>query len=328
MPFFLGIDGGGTRTTAWLADERGRVVGRAAAGPSNPIKVGFAACQREILRAARAAVAQGSSPAASLRRVALKGGAARSTSRRGGLRNPPLQAVVVGLAGVDRAPVHRRISSWLRHHIPAHRHLLSTDAAIALAAALGNTPGVIVISGTGSIAYARDARGRVQRAGGWGSLYDDVGSGYDLGSRAVAAALHDFDGRGPHTQLTKRLCGALRLKKITEIVLHPLDAQQMAALFPLVVNAAQRRDRVAGQLLQEAGEDLSALALALLRRLNWTRRAVPVVCTGGVFHSSPEVRRSFARALRRRAPRARVSLLRREPVEGALALARQSSPSH
>jgi N-acetylglucosamine kinase-like BadF-type ATPase len=298
MAYFLGIDGGGTRTVAWLADERKRILARAVAGPSNPLKVGFRVAQGEMLRAARRA----------LRRAALK--------------PRDLNALCVGLAGVDRPPVHRRLLRWLRQSIPAEFHLLTSDAAIALRAALGDSPGAVVISGTGSIAYGRDNRGRVLRSGGWGIVFDDAGSGYDLGRKAIAAALRDFDGRGPRTQLMGKICKALRLPDITQVVLRPLEPQQVAALFPLVLEGARRRDFVARRLCEEAGCDLADLGAALIRRLGWQRRVVPVVCAGGVFRASLRVRRSFTRHLRRQAPGARVLLLRRPPVEGALALAR------
>ncbi|HET7842416.1 MAG TPA: BadF/BadG/BcrA/BcrD ATPase family protein [Terriglobia bacterium] len=304
MNMFLGIDGGGTRTTAWLADEHGNVLGRATSGPSNPLKVGFDACHHEILRAGRGAV-----------RAAVKGGLKPAPSK--------LDAVVLGLAGTDRPPIHKKLEAWLRKAIPARKHMLTSDAAIALRAAIGDSPGIIVISGTGSIAFAQEEAGRVLRSGGWGALYDDAGSGYDLGRRAIMAALHDQDGRGQKTQLRERICRALELNDISEVVLKPLEPHAIAALFPLVVEAAESLDIVAERLCSQAGRDLADLALALERRLNWTRRIVPVVCAGGVFKSSPAVRHSFAGALRREAPLARVMLLEAEPVEGALALARE-----
>lgn len=333
MPFFLGIDGGGTRTTAWLADECGRVFGRGVAGPSNPLKVGYGACRREILRAAKGAVA-----AAYDRRIrpALRNGRSypevSSRARRPAniirryKKAFALDAVVLGLAGTDRPPVHNRLLRWLKKALPARHHLLTSDAAIALQAAIGASPGLIVISGTGSIAFARPDKahgaGRVLRSGGWGTLFDDAGSGYDLGRKAIAAALRDFDGRGPRTELRGRLCAALRLNEITQVILKPLGPQQIAALLPVVLESGRQRDPVARRLLEDAGRELSELALALLGRLGWTRRALPVVCAGGVFRSSPEVRRSFLRHLRRGAPRARTLLLSRQPVEGALELAR------
>ncbi len=299
MPYFLGIDGGGTHTVAWLGDERQRVLARSVAGPSNPLKIGFRAAQREILRAARLAL------------------------RRAGLKPRRLDAICVGLAGVDRPPVHRLFLRWLRQSIPARFHVLTSDAAIALRTSLGDSPGAIVISGTGSIAYGRGSRGRALRSGGWGSAFDDAGSGYDLGRKAIAAALRDYDGRGPHTRLTGKICRALNLPDITRVILRRLEPQQIAALFPVVLEAARQRDSVALELCEQAGRDLAELGVALVKRLGWQRRPFPVVCAGGVFRSSPRIRRSFARHLRRQAPRARVLLLRRPPVEGALDLARE-----
>ncbi len=303
MPYFLGVDGGGTHTRAWLADNRRRILARSVGGPSNPLKVGFAGAQRELLRAALRVI------------------------RQAGLAPQALDAVCVGLAGVDRPTVHRRLFKWLRKSVPARFHLLTSDAAIALQAALGDSAGIIVISGTGSIAYGRDASGRVLRSGGWGVPFDDVGSGYDLGRKAIVAALRDFDGRGERTQLTRNICRALRLPDITHVILRPLMPKDAAALFPVVLDAARRGDAVACRLCIEAGYELGELALALIERFGWWRHPVPVVCAGGVFKSSATVRANFAQYVRGAAPRARVMLLRRPPVEGALALARKLADS-
>ena len=316
MFLFLGIDGGGSRTQACLGDERGRILARAAAGPSNPLKVGIEAAKKELLRAARAVLRRVSTRAA--RDEPPLAGGARGWRRHG----PLLVAVCAGVAGVDRAAVSRPLLAWLRKAIPARHYLVTTDAAIALHAALGTATGMIVVSGTGSIAYARNRRGQTLRAGGWGAAFDDLGSGYDLGRKAIMAALRDFDGRGEHTLLTSRICRALKLSDITQIVLKKLDSQQVAALFPLVSEAARQGDRVARGLCAHAACDLAQLVLALSRRLE-RHGSVPVVCAGGVFRSSPTLRRSFARYVHQRLPSARVRLLQCEPVEGALAMARE-----
>jgi N-acetylglucosamine kinase-like BadF-type ATPase len=309
MSYFLGIDGGGTRTIAWLADETGTVLGRATAGPSNPLKVGFASAQHELLRAARAAVR-------TRRGTPWRG----PTARHGKVL---LDAICVGLAGVDRAQVHAPLLAWLRKAIPARRHLLTVDAAIALRAALGREPGIVVIAGTGSIAYGQDERGRILRAGGWGIPFDDLGSGYDLGRKAVAAALQDYDGRGPRTWLTRRICRALALQNITQVVMKPLTQDQIAALARLVVEAARHGDMAARILCWQAGMDLADLASTLIRQFGWRKRRFRIFCAGGVFKSSATIRAAFRSPLRSAAPRAEVHLLRREPVEGALALARE-----
>ena len=327
MSYFLGIDGGGTRTTAWVADERGTVLARAEAGPSNPVKAGFEAAQREILRAARKALALAARYARHSRSrpgmpAVIHGQPAGRRIDRRYKKGVIYEAVCAGVAGVDRLPVHRRLYSWLRRAIPAQRHMLTGDAAIALRAAVGEAPGIIVISGTGSIACGQDECGRILRAGGWGIPFDDRGSGYDLGRKALGAALQDFDGRGRPTALTRTICRALDLENITQVVLKPLTQQQIAALFPLVVQAARQKDQVARSLCNQAGMDLADLAIAVIQRFGWRRRAFPVVCAGGVLKSSVMIRAVFARHVRAFAPRVRVRLLRREPAEGALDFAR------
>ena len=299
---YLGVDGGGTRTTAWLADSRGRVLGRGVAGPSNPVKVGLPAAGRAILAAAKQA--------------------------RAGAVGTKLAAVCVGLAGADRPKISRPLALWLRKNVPAQSHLVTTDAAITLEAALGSLPGIVVIGGTGSIAWGRDPQGRTLRSGGWGSAFDDAGSGYDLGRNAVHAALRAFDGRGPRTRLVKTIPPALKLGRITDIISLDLRPQEIAALTPLVIAAARDGDQVARGLLTRVGYDLAELALALIRRFGRRRGpAIPVVCSGGLFKASRAVRLSFSWYLKHGAPRAQVRLLRREPVEGALALARAAHPA-
>ena len=298
--YFLGIDGGGTRTVSWLADERGQVCARAVAGPSNPLKVGIESSQRELAAAARGAL------------------------RKAGVTVRRVEALCAGVAGVDRSVIHRKVLAALRREVPARRYLLTTDAAITLQSAFRKEPGVVVISGTGSIAYGRDGRGRTLRVGGWGAVFDDAGSGYDLGRKAVAAALRDFDGRGPQTTLRGVVLQALKINSITQVAAREWAPNEIAALFPVVLQVAHQGDRVAQRLCEEAGRDLAEMAAALLTRLDPARRSLPVVCAGGVFSASIRVRQSFARHLRESrmiSSGAKVRLLRREPVEGALELA-------
>lgn len=295
----LGIDGGGTRTTAWMADAQGHILGQAAAGPSNPTKAGLLRAQRNLASAVQDAFRQ-----------------ARQQNRT-------IAAVCAGIAGTDRSALRRHMEAALRRTVRAKHYLVTTDAAIALESALGRKPGVVVISGTGSIGYGRDRQGNTERSGGWGSTFDDAGSGYELGRKAVIAALKDFDGRGPRTRLRLDLCRVLKVRSVTQIISKPLAPHELAALFPCVVEAAQSGDAVAKKLCRDAGADLAELAWALLKRLRLLRGVYPVVCAGGVFNSSRHVRESFRRNLHAVAPHAEVSLLRRQPVEGALDLARR-----
>jgi N-acetylglucosamine kinase-like BadF-type ATPase len=297
MGYLLGIDGGGTRTTAWLADEQERVLARVEVGPSNPLKVGFLSAQQQLLRAFRQAC------------------------REARVRPAVLDALCAGLAGSDSPHVHAKLLRWFRKSIPARACLLTTDAEITLSAAFGDAAGIVVIAGTGSIAWGRGLDGQSLRCGGWGSLFDDAGSGYELGRKAVSCGLRDLDGRGKPTRLTKALSRELGLAKLTEAVASPLSPQNIAALFPAVLSEALRGDPVARHLCNEAARDLADLAVTLITRFGWRGRASRVICAGGVFRSSSMIRRKFAEHVHAQAPKARVSLLRREPVEGALFLA-------
>lgn len=299
MGYLLGIDGGGTRTMACVADDRLSILSCGQAGPSNPVKVGAVAAQQEIARACRRAL------------------------RAARVRPSGLNAVCVGLAGGGSASIQRCMLGWLRKEIPAGTHRVTTDAAILLASALGAKEGAIVIAGTGSIAYGRGPHGRTLQVGGWGSLYDDAGSGYDIGRRAIVAALRAHDGRSGPTRLTRSLCRRLHLGSIIEVIAKPLTPQQIAALFPLVQHEARAGDAVARSLCRNASLDLAELALTIIHQLGCDRLPVRVICSGGVFQSSGMIRRAFTRLVHESAPQARVSLLRRDPVEGALRLARQ-----
>lgn len=296
---FLGIDGGGTRTEAALADEGGRILARSASGPSNPLKTGLANSVRELTAAARGALRKANASVGSL------------------------EAVYAGVAGAGDAAIRRRLAVAVRKAVPARRVEVTTDAEIALQSAVRDEEGVVVISGTGSIAYGRDRAGHTARCGGWGSLFDDAGSGYDLGRRAISAALRDYDGRGPRTSLKRTLCFALHLKSVTEAAAREWTPHEIAALVPAVLRTADRGDDVARRLCQEAGRELAEMAVTLLKRLDPALRGLPVVCAGSVFRASPTLRRSFAREVHKASPRSEIRLLAREPVEGALELARK-----
>lgn len=296
--YFLGIDGGGTQTTAWLANNRSRILARVVAGPSNPLKVGLHLAQRNLIAVSRQV----------LRKAGLR-------------REQKLAALCAGVAGIGRPPVYREILQSLKHGVPAHRYFLTHDAAIALESALGSSPGVIVIAGTGSIALGRDKDDHILRCGGWGSTFGDIGSGYDIGRKAVSAALAAFDGCAPSTRLGKDICRALHIREIADVVTLNLTPGQVAALFPLVCQAARSGDRVAQGLCREAGSNLAEMASSLLFRIGVPPAKRRVACAGGVFKASPEVRRRFNHCVRNVSPGAKIGLIERHPVEGALNLA-------
>ncbi len=203
------------------------------------------------------------------------------------------------------------------------------DNVIALQAAFGDGPGVIVIAGTGSIAYGRNREGQTARAGGWGFAISDEGSGHWIGRTAVAAAIGAWDEKPEQD---------LRLIEMSDEVLEPAKPSSklvpaanatpppdFAALFPAVLTLADSGDRIARDVLTQAGTQLANLAGILLRRLFPHAGAVPVAMSGGVFGSSALVRQVFYNSLRSGRPDAVINPNVIEPVRGALELARKGA---
>ena len=237
--YVLGIDGGATKTLAAIADEAGRVCGIGAGGPSNVDDIGTDWARANIAQAVAAA------------RVDAGLGAA------------PFDAAFLGLAGIvapaDRAVVHG-IAAGLRLALP-ERVGVDHDCRIALAGGLSGRPGIVVIAGTGSSCYGRTGAGADWRAGGWGSLIGDEGSGYWLGWQALRSAVRAYDGRGPATRLEADVRRVLGLPDMNAIMhrlyVDELSRAEIAALAPLLLAAARADDPPALALLRGGCADLA-----------------------------------------------------------------------
>ena len=181
------------------------------------------------------------------------------------------------------------------------------DSQIALAAALAGGPGVIVNSGTGSVAGGVNSRGESVRVGGWGNIVGDEGSAYAIGRRALGACMKSFDGRGPPTKLLelvmKRLDCTSPQGIIEAVYIKKMTIAEMAGISALVTEAAAARDFVAGEILEEAGGELARMASTVAKKLRLDRGAYNVATVGSVF-TSDQLRKSFTMNLRRLSPRA------------------------
>jgi len=182
----------------------------------------------------------------------------------------------------------------------------------------------VVISGTGSIAYGENERGETARAGGWGWRLGDEGSGYDIGHRALIAALRDRDGRGPSTLLTESIRGALGLGNLDDLIDLTyggnMGSLEVAALAGLVGEAAGEGDNVALRILEGAGVELGVSASAVIGRLGLTG-GFTLGLVGGVFKLGSLIRDSLERSVRRTAPGCVISRPRFPPEVGAALLA-------
>jgi N-acetylglucosamine kinase-like BadF-type ATPase len=201
--------------------------------------------------------------------------------------------------------------------------LVVNDALIALEAGIGSAPGIVIVAGTGSIAYGRDGAGRAACAGGWGHLLGDEGSGYWLGRQALHAVVRASDGRGPATTLTARLFAHFGITQsrdlVHEVYYRLSQPSAIAALSGIVHTAAADGDAVASGILDAAAEELVVAGLAVAGRLGL--EACPVLLAGGVLRVSPMLSSRVTGRLSQALPHATVGLLQGEPVGGAVLLA-------
>ena len=303
MPHYLGIDGGGTKTTCAVGDET-RLIAAATGGPSNIVRVGEAQTRESLHRAVhQACAASGITPQQLVRTCIGGSGAAR----------PELAAIVRGiLAEILPTPID-----------------VVGDMEIALQAAFDDAPGVIVIAGTGSIAYGRDKMGKTLRAGGWGFEIGDEGSAHWIGRAAVSAVLRASDRDGDKvasSPLAKDLFKAWGVSSLSDLAraANSIPGPDFAPLFRAVVAS---EDELAREVLGTAGRELADVAAVVIHRLfcEDDQGSVPVAMIGGVFRHAALAREAFYNELQTLAPGARVMPQVVEPVEGALRMAREAA---
>jgi N-acetylmuramic acid 6-phosphate etherase len=305
---YLGIDGGGSHTTALLALARPggwSVLGRGTAGPSNLQAVGsasgLAAVDDAVARAFLAA----------------------------GLSRRPVAAACIGMAGAGRPDEQGFLREWAVRVGLAVEVEVTTDAAILLAAGTPEGWGLAVIAGTGSMAYARSQDGRAARAGGWGPLLGDEGSGYALVTAGLRAVARAADGRGSATVLQDRLLARLGITRaiglIPTVYGGTCDRAALAALAPVVLEAASE-DAVAAEIVDRAARELADTAAAAVRQLGWAPGSLPVALAGGVLRASTAYRTRVLRALGSLGWVDSPGSLVDEPAEGALRLLRTLGP--
>jgi N-acetylglucosamine kinase len=294
----LGIDAGGTKTVCLLADDQGAVVAEARGGGANLQAHGELEVEKVLHHVMVTAM---------------------------GDRDVRPAAICLGIAGVDRpqdAEAVRGIMRRIGAKIPT---LVVNDALVALVAGAGEQPGVVIIAGTGSIAYGRNAEGNAARAGGWGYLLGDEGSGFWIGRRALSAIVRAADGRGPSTQLTDLVMDRLRLVRpsdlIRETYYRDLRRTAISGLAPLVQQARDAGDAVAAEILNQAATELTAAAASVISRLDMRGDVFPTILGGGIFKAVPWLADQVMRLMSEVAPRSQSRVLEVEPAVGAVRLA-------
>ena len=294
----LGIDAGGTKTVCLLADERGQVLSDARAGGANLQAAGELEVEKVLHAVMEEAI---------------------------GERDLKPDAICLGIAGVDRESDAAAVRAIMRRIGLKARTLVVNDALIALVAGAGEQPGVVIVAGTGSIAYGRDAANRAARAGGWGYILGDEGGGFWIGRAALHAVVREYDGRGPTTLLTGLVLADMQLASPTELI-HAVYAgglhrNAIAGVAAVVQRAADAGDAVAADIIRRASVELSVAAASVITRLAMRGDQFPILLAGGVFGGVPALVSQVALRLGEVAPRSEVRRLDVEPAAGAVALA-------
>lgn len=295
----LGFDGGGTKTECVLMEPPGKILARTRSGPSNPMRVGFAAAVRALEEAANLAL------------------------QHAGVAPNNVAALCAGLAGVGTPESRERMRVALMKAFPGVAVSVVTDLEIALAAA-DPGPAIVLVAGTGSAAIGRNSHGKIARAGGLGPAIGDEGSAYDIGRRAIAAASRTREQAGIETPLSENILRELRCLSWSEIQISVEKAadEVYPLVFPVVAKAADAKNPVACDLLRHAAGELASLVTAVAEQLDLSGAPFLLAKTGGTIGRSRFFDAEIDAAVQQALPLAKIGPLRMPPAEAAARAAR------
>ncbi|HMQ04262.1 MAG TPA: BadF/BadG/BcrA/BcrD ATPase family protein [Pyrinomonadaceae bacterium] len=300
--WFLGVDGGGTKTHIALMDHAGEIRSEGFAGPANPLRVGVETAVGNIVTAVNQAC------------------------DIGGVSRGDIVAATLGLAGVRRVDLRQRVRERFVKSLGIRNTTVITDAEIALYATTRGKPGLVVIAGTGSICLGKNEKGETAISGGWGPLAGDEGGGVGIAQTALHSVAKASDGRGIATVLSERAAEYFRASGpenlIVAIYSPQVDNSRIAGFAQFVVEAAQAGDAVAMDILTEAGSELGLAACAVIEKLKLSRGRVPIGCVGSVFKAGELLTRPMLDTIRTVAPKAYLTEPEMDPAHAAALMAK------
>ncbi|HEY8560030.1 MAG TPA: BadF/BadG/BcrA/BcrD ATPase family protein [Pyrinomonadaceae bacterium] len=281
---YLGVDGGGTKTHIAIIGNDRELVCEGVAGASNPLRVGVETAVTNII-------------------AAINSACDAVNKNRG-----DIVSATLGLAGVRRADLKQIIHERVVERLGVKKVQVHTDAEIALRGIGENKAGLVIIAGTGSVCIGQNAKGEKFSAGGWGPLAGDEGGGAGIALNALHRIAKASDGRGEPTVLSNAAVDyfrAGRIENLSVAIYAPqVDNARIAGFARLVGEAAAKGDKVALEILREAGNELGTAACAVIKNLNLQRAKVPIGLVGSVFKSGELVTEPLLRTVHKIAPRA------------------------
>lgn len=299
MNYIIGIDGGGTKTVGLLTTDTGEQIAKAEAGPSNYHVVGTERTH-EVLKEI---VSQLSTNVGSI-----------------ALDSIPF---CLGMAGLGRAEDKKVIGQICDRFGINKNRILTHDAHIALVGGTGKQEGVIVISGTGSIVYGINKNGKEARAGGWGYLLGDEGSGYDIALNGLQAVARAADKREPPTELTQLILNRLDLDTPNDLIrwTHAASRDEIAQLAALVFKAMEIGDTKAEEIIDSAISELACAVETVVMQLEFTH-PFDIVFSGGILLHQPILADKLQRWIEKIILDSSVISPKHEPAYGAVLLAK------
>jgi N-acetylglucosamine kinase-like BadF-type ATPase len=294
MRYFLGFDGGGTKTECVLMNSADQVLARTYAGPSNPFRIGIESAARAVDEAASLALEDA------------------------GVSRAVIVAIGAGLAGTAAPDLKEGMRAALRDAFPGAAITVLTDLEAALAAA-GEGPAIVLVAGTGSAAIGRNAQNEIFRAGGYGPHASDQGSAFDIGRQAVAAAMRERQESGSDSALGRKILLQLGFDDWSALQRRAETSPDAVypKVFPVVSAAADAGDPVACKILLDSANHLSELVAEVAAYLALREKSFSLVKTGGMFGRSSFLTAQLDASLKQLVPLARSAELRISPAEAA-----------
>lgn len=300
--FFLGVDGGGTKTTAVVIDGQGKILGKGKAGSTNYHNVGEEGAKKNLERVAQAA----------LKKAAVSN----------------LSYGVLGLAGSDTKKDTKVLTNLVANsflgQILKENFLVLNDTQIGFYSGT-RPPGVVIVAGTGCNVYGQNSEGAEAWAGDWGHLLGDQGSAFRMGLLVLETALKSFDGR-----IKKSLLEDLVFKEIGDsqdllswAYREPFEVEKVASLAPLVEKAARKGDVAAAEIIKKTAFELSLGVKAVTTKLGLSGASFKIVLLGSVFTIKIILIEELKREIACFAPKAECIFPKVEPAIGAAFLARE-----
>lgn len=299
MKYCIGVDGGGTKTLTYLGDMAGNILDSCVFGPSNYYSSGLENTKNVF------------------------SSIVNYYCHNHQFNTSDLVFISLGLAGVDREmdkTVIRDIFVELNINCDI---LVYNDARTALVGALGKDEGVIVVSGTGSIATGI-RNGQLVRSGGWGHILADEGSGYDIGMKTLKTIMKSYDGRLSYTAMTEKAIGLLKLDGVEDIIgfVHDpdTDKKKIAEIATVAIQGAKEKDMLAMAILDESVEALIELAKAVIQKLYSQDEPFELTYIGGIITNVGYIRDKFIHEIKKSHPKATIKKPAQDGAVGALYL--------